>query len=88
MENNRDNGLLPRPDRVFFSAGNLVELKHDIPNKPQMVVVSVDKLPMKVGGDNDKVALLGVTCIWFSTDCKLQSHRFSTKDLVKIKGDD
>jgi hypothetical protein len=29
------------------------------------------------------VALLGVTCIWFSSDLKLQKSRFSTRTLSK-----
>jgi hypothetical protein len=54
--------------------------KHDIPNRPFMIVQSIDKLPVASG---DRVALLGVTCIWFSSDLKLQKSRFSTKDIIK-----
>jgi hypothetical protein len=52
-------------------------VKHDIPNRPFMIVQSIDKLPVASG---DRVALLGVTCIWFSSDLKLQK---STKDIIK-----
>jgi hypothetical protein len=45
-----------------------------------MIVQSIDKLPVASG---DRVALLGVTCIWFSSDLKLQKSRFSTKDIIK-----
>jgi hypothetical protein len=45
-----------------------------------LIVQSIDKLPVASG---DRVALLGVTCIWFSSDLKLQKSRFSTKDIIK-----
>jgi hypothetical protein len=38
-----------------------------------MIVQSIDKLPVASG---DRVALLGVTCIWFSSDLKLQKQVF------------
>ena len=86
-----DNNYEGNSPKVFFSAGDLVTLKHELNNKPTMLVQTIDKTtfprtPMsrpatterRVGG------LLGVTCIWFSKDLILQSHRFSTKDLVKV----
>lgn len=86
MDNTIENKeLRPRIEKIFFSSGDIVEIKHDISNKPRMVVQTIDKLPMKEG---DRVSLLGVTCIWFSSDHKLQKSRFSTKDIVKIKTDD
>jgi hypothetical protein len=39
---------------------------------------NLDKLPVASGDQ----ALLGVTCIWFSSDLK-QKSRFSTKDIMK-----
>jgi hypothetical protein len=58
-------------------------VKHDIPNRPFMIVQSIDKLPV-ASGDR---ALLGVTCIWFSSDLKLQKSRFSTRTLSKPVND-
>jgi hypothetical protein len=52
-------------------------VKHDIPNRPFMIVQSIDKLP------GDRVALLGVTCIWFSSDLKLQKAGFPQRTLSK-----
>lgn len=80
MENTQ-GGLLPRQDKVYFIAGDIVELKHDIENRPRMVITSVDKTTLR---DNDKSALLGVTCMWFSVDQKIQKERFSTKDIRKF----
>jgi hypothetical protein len=81
MENtSEEKALRPRVEKTFFASGDIVIVKHDIPNKPTMIVQSIDKLPMAAG---DRVALLGVTCIWFSEDLKLQKSRFSTKDIIK-----
>lgn len=87
MENTiaEEKVLRPRIEKVFFSSGDIVIIKHDVPNKPEMIVQSIDKLPIAAG---DRVALLGVTCIWFSTDLKLQKSRFSTKDIIKKHTDD
>jgi hypothetical protein len=88
MENTstaEEKALRPRMEKIFFSSGDIVTIKHDIPNKPSMIVQSIDKLPVSSG---DRVALLGVTCIWFSTDLKLQKSRFSTKDIIKKPADD
>lgn len=86
--------LRPRNERVFFASGDLVEIKHDMPNKPVMLVQSVDKTTMKkypmpgeADTEKDKGTLLGVTCIWFTKNLELQKHRFNTKDLVKIDHD-
>jgi hypothetical protein len=90
MENTNNNDkeekiLRPRMEKIFYATGDIVTLKHDIPNNPIMLVQSVDKLPMAEG---DRVALLGLTCIWFSSDFKLQKYRFSTKDVKKVTGHD
>ena len=79
---NNNNALLPRVEKVFFTAGDTVTVKHAIDNKPKMFVLSVDKLTVK---EDDRASLLGVTCVWFSSDKKLQKERFSTKDLIKIE---
>jgi uncharacterized protein YodC (DUF2158 family) len=85
MENTAEEKVLrPRIEKIFFSSGDIVTVKHNIAHKPEMIVQSIDKLPMNTG---DRVALLGVTCIWFSTDLKLQKSRFSTKDIEKVKHD-
>jgi hypothetical protein len=85
MENTTEEKLLrPRIEKIFFSSGDIVIVKHNIPHKPEMIVQSIDKLPVSSG---DRVALLGVTCIWFSSDLKLQKSRFSTKDIEKVKHD-
>ena len=74
---NENNDEIRTGERVYFSAGDMVIIKHDLDPKPKMMVQSVDKtVPDGI--------LLGVTCIWFSTDGKIQKHRFNTKDLKKL----
>ena len=77
MENR--NGLRPR---IYFSPGDIVRVKHEIENRPIMVVKSVDKIENPINGDS--TSLLGVTCIWFDNNAMLQQYRFNTKDLEKV----
>jgi len=67
-------------EKIFFKAGDLVKVKHDLSNVPRMLVKSVDKTTLNVGGD--KPGLLGVTCVWFNKEQSLCSYRFNTKDLI------
>lgn len=67
-------------DRTYFNPGDVVEIKQNLDYKPKMVVKSVDKVE-NPGTDKKPLRLLGVTCFWFSTDGKLQTERFNTKDL-------
>lgn len=82
--NDNPRELRPRMEKIFFSAGDLVTLKQELPNKPVMLVQTVDKIPMKEG---DRVSLLGVTCIWFSVDHAMHKCRFNTKDIKKVEND-
>jgi len=69
--------------RVYFTAGDTVELKQDLPNKPKMMVKSIDKATFT----KDTSALLGITCIWFDKNQAPHSDRFSTKDLKHVDND-
>ena len=66
-------------EKVFFMEGDLVQLRQELPNKPIMLVQSVDKTVL-----GEKPRLLGVTCIWYTTVGELQKHRYNTKDLEKV----
>lgn len=68
-------------ERVFFTPGDIVQLRQDIPNRPTMIVKSIDKAAMKNG---DKPMLFGITCIWFTTEGLIQKERFNTKDLIHV----
>lgn len=63
----------------FFLPGDLVTIKHNIPDKPVMIVVK--KVVKRFKSDN---FFQGILCQWFSKDLKLQEHVFNTKDLMKL----
>lgn len=73
---------------IYFSPGQIVTLKQDIPNKPTMLVVkketSLFKHDMKRMEDK-KSALIGIRCRWFTTNGELQEAVFNTKDLLLIE---
>lgn len=62
-------------EKVYFIPGNIVTLKHDLPNAPTMLVQEVV---------SSKNAFKGIKCIWFTTEKQIQEAIFSTKDLVKV----
>lgn len=66
-------------EKVYFIPGNVVTLKHDIPNKPKMLVTEV--VTSKIKSQN---TFKGIKCIWFTLNEELQESVFSTKDLIKI----
>lgn len=68
-------------EKIFFTAGDVVTLKQEIPNKPIMVVRSIDKMQVK----EEKPMLFGITCFWFTTTGEVQEKRFNTKDLVHVE---
>lgn len=65
-------------EKVFFTAGDVVTLRQDVPNKPKMIVRSIDK----VAAHGEKPMLFGITCFWFTSTGEAQEKRFNTKDLV------
>ena len=67
-------------EKVFFTAGDVVELRQDIPNKPTMIVRSVDKMAQP----GERPMLLGILCFWFTETGEYQEKRFNTKDLITI----
>jgi uncharacterized protein YodC (DUF2158 family) len=77
-----ENTKYEKKEKVFFATGDLVELKKELPNKPVMMVSSVDKTTMTDNGGAP--ILLGVTCIWFTTGKEIQKARFNTKDLQRV----
>ena len=69
-------------EKVFFTPGQLVKLKQDIPNSPIMIVHRVERSIMR--HNNGRDVLKGVKCRWFTENGFLQEAIFSTKDLVLI----
>ena len=73
-------------ENIYFNAGDVVELKQDIPNKPKMIVVKKVTSIFKHEDKKDKKAvLLGIKCMWFTKDGLYQENVFNTKDLILVK---
>jgi len=70
-------------DKIFYNPGDLVQLKNNVSNKPEIMLVhSVDKMKRR---DVEVDRLLGITCIWFTDFGELQKFRFDSKDLKHVK---
>ncbi len=66
-------------NRVFFTPGNVVTLKQDLPNKPTMIVKSKETKTIR---DTDTSHFIGIKCFWFTDNGFYQEQIFSTKDLT------
>lgn len=71
-------------DKIYFSPGQLVQLRQPLANKPVMVVHRVERSIMRK--ENGRDVLKGVKCRWFTDNGFLQEAIFSTKDLEIING--
>ena len=73
-------------DKIYFNAGDVVQLKQDIPNKPIMIVVKKETSLFKHDRkeDDKKPILKGIRCRWFTSTGELQENVFNTKDLIKL----
>lgn len=69
-------------EKTYFLPGELVIVKHDIPNKPIMYVVRKEEGYRILSHEDDlKVQLMGMRCRWFTADGSMQEDVFNTKDL-------
>ena len=74
-------------DKVYFNAGDIVQLKQNIPNKPTMIVVKKETSLFKHDNkrlEDKRPILKGIRCRWFTSTGELQENVFNTKDLIKI----
>ena len=72
-------------EMVFFKPGEIVQLKQDVDNKPQMIVDSIPKARMpREEEERKKSVLLGVKCYWFTSTGFYQEKTFNSKDLEKL----
>lgn len=74
-------------DKVYFNAGDVVQLKQDIPNKPTMIVVKKETSLFKHDSkrlEDKRPILKGIRCRWFTSTGELQESVWNTKDLKKI----
>ena len=74
-------------DKVYFNAGDVVQLKQDIPNKPIMIVVKKETSLFKHDSkrlEDKRPILKGIRCRWFTSTGELQESVWNTKDLIKL----
>lgn len=71
-------------DKIFFSPGDVVTIKHDIGDKPTMLVKGKETKTI-VDKTTNATHFKGIKCFWFTRDNLYQEQVFSTKDLVHIK---
>lgn len=68
--------------KIYFNAGDIVQLKQDIPNKPKMIVIK--KITSVFKNEDKRTALRGIKCMWFTTEGLYQEAVFNTKDLLLV----
>lgn len=71
-----------KEEKVYFSPGQLVKLKQELPYSPLMMVYRVERSIMR--NTNGRDILKGVRTRWFTQDGRLQEAVFSTKDLILV----
>lgn len=69
--------------KQFFLPGDVVTVKQDIANKPQMLVVKKVTKTIKMN-DSRSDFFQGILCRWFTTNGEIQEAVFNTKDLLKL----
>ena len=68
-------------DKIFYCPGDIVTIKHDIPNKPIMIVIKKEVMHIVPKSETN---FKGIRCQWFTKNQELQEAVFNTKDLVKV----
>lgn len=72
-------------EKIFFSPGDIVTIKQNIENKPEMIVVKKETFLIKLKDtDKHETMFKGIRCRWFSNNKELHEAVFSTKDLKQL----
>lgn len=71
-------------EKIFFVAGDIVEVRHDIENKPKMFVTDKITKSIKDKDGNIENVFLGLKCKWYDKNQVLHETIFSTKDLKHV----
>lgn len=71
-------------DKIYFVAGDIVEIRHNIENKPKMFVTDKITKSIKDKDGNIENVFLGLKCKWYDKNQVLHEAIFSTKDLKHI----
>lgn len=68
-------------EKTFFVAGDVVEVRHNIENKPKMFITEKITKSFKDKDGNVENVFIGLKAKWFDKNQVLQEAIFSTKDL-------
>lgn len=71
-------------EKIFFVAGDIVEVRHNIENKPKMFVTDKITKSIKDKDGNIENVFLGLKCKWYDKNQVLHEAIFSTKDLKHV----
>ena len=71
-------------DKIYFVAGDIVEVRHNIENKPKMFVTDKITKSIKDKDGNIENVFLGLKCKWYDKNQVLHEAIFSTKDLKHV----
>lgn len=69
--------------KQLFLPGDVVTLRQDIKNKPEMLVVRKETKRILLNNVPNLV-FQGLVCRWFTNQGELQEATFNTKDLLKL----
>lgn len=76
--------MITENEKIYFVAGDLVEVRHEIENKPKMFVTDKIIKSIKDKDGNVESVFLGLKCKWYDKNQVLHEAIFSTKDLKHI----
>ena len=71
-------------EKIYFVAGDIVEVRHNIENKPKMFVTDKITKSIKDKDENIENVFLGLKCRWYDKNQVLHEAIFSTKDLKHV----
>lgn len=71
-------------EKIYFVAGDIVEVRHNIENKPKMFVTDKITKSIKDKDGNIENVFLGLKCRWYDKNQVLHEAIFSTKDLKHV----
>lgn len=74
--------MITENEKIYFVAGDLVEVRHEIENKPKMFVTDKIIKSIKDKDGNVESVFLGLKCKWYDKNQVLHEAIFSTKDLI------
>ena len=75
--------------KYSFKVGDKVLFKHILGMvNPGVIMVMGEARAMLMKNSDDKAKLMGIKCIWFSSNGELQEYVFHTKDLVPLNSDE